>query len=140
MGRGVFCATQKTPSSLQDFSSDTPFRSVEVRQSYHGALQFSVPSNEQMMRSLWSHVLVLGLICVEAAAASPPSGAALDPSDPVAGRSHWAFQPLRERRPGVVMPNSNSWSRSSIDDFILPRLQSEKLKPAVDAAPRDLIR
>ena len=60
------------------------------------------------------------------------------PSDPIAGKSHWAFQPLKKTSPPAVQ--DQQWPRSEIDRFILARLEQEGLKPAPDAAPVDLIR
>lgn len=60
------------------------------------------------------------------------------PSDPIAGKSHWAFQPLKR----VVAPavQDPQWPRSEIDRFILAWLEREQLQPVSDAAPIDLIR
>ena len=51
---------------------------------------------------------------------------------------HWCFQPLRD----VKMPKckESEWARSDIDHFILAKLESAKLAPAVDAAPHELLR
>jgi hypothetical protein len=61
-----------------------------------------------------------------------------NPSDPVAGKSHWAFQPLAHQRPPAV--KDAGWPRSAIDRFVLSRLEGEQLTPAPDAEARDLIR
>lgn len=61
-----------------------------------------------------------------------------DPSDPVAGKAHWAYQPLDRRPPPVV--HHVRWPRSPIDRFVLERLEQEGLSPAPDAQPRDLVR
>lgn len=60
------------------------------------------------------------------------------PSDPIAGKSHWAFRPLTK----VAVPSvkDENWPRTSIDRFVLDRLEREQLKPVADAAPADLIR
>lgn len=60
------------------------------------------------------------------------------PSDPLAGKAHWAFQPPKKTSPPSVP--DEEWPRSDIDRFILARLEQEQLKPAPDAAPVDLIR
>ncbi|MFN0053972.1 MAG: DUF1549 domain-containing protein, partial [Planctomycetales bacterium] len=61
-----------------------------------------------------------------------------NPSDPVAGQSHWAFQPLQNVPPPAV--KDESWPRSSIDRFVLARLEQEGLRPVADALPDDLLR
>jgi hypothetical protein len=49
-----------------------------------------------------------------------------DPADPVAGRTHWAFQPLRRTRP----PEPTSGQPASrIDQYVLSRLQAAGLQP-----------
>ncbi len=60
------------------------------------------------------------------------------PSDPVGGKSHWAFQPLSVRELPSVQ--DVDWSRTDIDRFVLSRLEHDPLKPVSDAAPGDLIR
>jgi len=62
--------------------------------------------------------------------------AAVDPADPIAGRVHWAFQPLLDREP----EGESGWCRSPIDGYVLSRLQAAKLGPAPDADPRVLVR
>ncbi len=85
-----------------------------------------------------ANAVMLGIACAGAAMVMPARGLGADPSDPVAGKSHWAFQPLARERPAAA--TNAGWSRSPIDDFILARLQSANLKPATDAPRRALIR
>ncbi|MEZ6062699.1 MAG: PSD1 and planctomycete cytochrome C domain-containing protein [Planctomycetaceae bacterium] len=61
-----------------------------------------------------------------------------DPSDPVAGRQHWAFQPLNVTSPPSVQ--SADWPVNDIDRFVLAGLESAALKPAADAPPRTIAR
>src|SRR5262245_19676607 len=61
-----------------------------------------------------------------------------DPSDPISGREHWAFRPLREHRLPAV--DSWAWPRSPIDSFILEKLEANHLQPAQDASVATLIR
>jgi hypothetical protein len=81
---------------------------------------------------------MIGIACARVAVAAPAQDGAPDPSDPVAGRSHWAFQPLREKR--VPVPAGEGWSRSWIDDFLFARLRAAGLQPAADADARTLMR
>ncbi len=55
-----------------------------------------------------------------------------------AGRSHWAFQPLKTSDPPAV--SNETWCRTPIDRFILARLDEKKLTPSEDASRRVLIR
>lgn len=70
-----------------------------------------------------------------AAAAVTVQAGVTHPSDPVAGRSHWAFQPLAETN----LPGSD-WSRSPLDDHVMAGLRQANLQPAPDASPQNLIR
>jgi len=63
-----------------------------------------------------------------------------NPSDPIAGRDHWAFRPLAvpsQERPAV---KANDWPRSPIDSFVLAQLEAANLTPTQDADRRTLIR
>jgi mono/diheme cytochrome c family protein len=55
-----------------------------------------------------------------------------------ADRAYWAFQPLH--RPAVPSPSGDTWSRNSIDKFILARLQNSGLQPNAPASKQTLIR
>jgi uncharacterized protein DUF1549/uncharacterized protein DUF1553/cytochrome c len=70
--------------------------------------------------------------------AAARSGRIENPSDPAAGRNHWAFQPLRDARPPQA--GSDPWPRSAIDSFVLSRLKAANLRPAPDADRRTLAR
>ncbi|QDT37874.1 Planctomycete cytochrome C [Stratiformator vulcanicus] len=52
-------------------------------------------------------------------------------ADPNAGLDHWALQPLRNF--GLPSVSDTDWTRSSIDQFILSRLEQEGVEPAQDA-------
>jgi hypothetical protein len=61
-----------------------------------------------------------------------------NPSDPIVGREHWAFRPLTKQLPPAT--KSTDWPRSTIDSFILARLEAANLQPAPDADRRVLVR
>ncbi|MEY3176590.1 MAG: hypothetical protein RLZZ436_4504 [Planctomycetota bacterium] len=61
-----------------------------------------------------------------------------DPSDPIAGREHWAFRPLL--RPAVPVVEDASWPRTDLDYFVLAELERAGLPVAEDAAAEDLLR
>jgi hypothetical protein len=61
-----------------------------------------------------------------------------DPSDPIAGRQHWAFRPLTKSHQPTFA--SKDWPRSAIDEFVVARLETENLSPTADADRRILIR
>ncbi len=81
---------------------------------------------------------------VRMGAVDPRDGLALgnaprgDPSDPIAGREHWAFRPLAEQQPSPA--RATDWPRSAIDSIILTRLEAASLRPAPDADGRTLVR
>ena len=58
-----------------------------------------------------------------------------DPSDPVAGRSHWAFQPLAQKS-----ATHSDWSRSVVDDYLIHQLRANGLRPAQEADRSDVLR
>jgi cytochrome c553 len=53
-------------------------------------------------------------------------------------RNFWSFAPIKEPAPPVV--KDSKWARSTIDKFVLAKLESEGLKPVKPASKRDLIR
>lgn len=60
-----------------------------------------------------------------------------DPSDPIAGKEHWAFQPLTKVRP----PKTTSpWAQTEIDNFVISQLEQAGLQPAADAEAAVLAR
>lgn len=61
-----------------------------------------------------------------------------EPSDPVAGKNHWAFQPLQ--KPSLPAVRNRSWPRTAIDHFVLAGLEQAGLQPVEDASPRVLAR
>jgi hypothetical protein len=61
-----------------------------------------------------------------------------DPSDPIAGREHWAYRPLAE--PQVPHVAADAWPRNSIDAFVLTQLEAANLSPSEDADRRTLVR
>jgi hypothetical protein len=71
--------------------------------------------------------------------APDPRVAALSPvSAENSGRSHWAFQPIRQPVPPDVA--DDTWSRSPVDRFILAALHANGMTPSPPADKRTLIR
>jgi hypothetical protein len=62
----------------------------------------------------------------------------LDPSDPVAGKRHWAYQPLRRRT--LPRVGDSEWTKSFVDYWIFSALEREGLRPVLPAKPIDLLR
>ena len=61
-----------------------------------------------------------------------------NPSDPVAGREHWAFRPLVQQPPPAA--GVSGWPRSPIDSLVLVQLRAAQLQPAPPAPRRALAR
>jgi hypothetical protein len=59
-------------------------------------------------------------------------------ANPDRAASHWAFQPVAN--PCLPQTHNPDWSRTSIDPFILERLEARGLTPSPDADRRVLIR
>jgi hypothetical protein len=51
---------------------------------------------------------------------------------------HWSFQKIAHPEPPGV--NDSKWARNAIDNFILAKLDSEKIKPSPEASKTTLIR
>ena len=54
------------------------------------------------------------------------------------GREFWSFRPVRQQNPPQTS-NSN-WARTSIDTFVLAKLEQAQLKPVADASTETLVR
>ncbi len=67
---------------------------------------------------------------------SLPAAEPKNPSDPGAGRAHWAFQPLSESAPTA----HNAWARSAIDEFTVVSREQAGLPTSADADRRALLR
>lgn len=66
-----------------------------------------------------------------------------NPSKPVGmsiqeGRAFWSLIPLQSV--AVPVPKDSAWCRNPIDAFILHKLESQSLRPAPQATPRELLR
>ena len=72
--------------------------------------------------------------------APAPAAAVANPAriDIEAGRQFWAFQ--LPRSPALPPVQQTSWPRNTIDQFILSRLEAQKLAPALDADRYTLLR
>ena len=77
---------------------------------------------------------------VRIGAPGPSDDAAIsmvEASDPIAGKSHWAFQPLSH---DPLASDKSEWSRSSVDRYVVAQLESKGLHPVSDADSVDLAR
>src|SRR5581483_3106215 len=77
---------------------------------------------------------------VEMGAPDPRAGAVTVASKTIdieAGKKYWAFQPIRPSAPPAV---ASGWARTSLDRFILDRLEEKKLSPNPIAGKEKLIR
>jgi hypothetical protein len=64
-----------------------------------------------------------------------PASASVQIAD---GRHHWAFTP--PTRPPLPIVKNKKWPRNPIDDFVLARLEAEKLTPSPEADRPTLLR
>ncbi|HZW29472.1 MAG TPA: PSD1 and planctomycete cytochrome C domain-containing protein [Isosphaeraceae bacterium] len=74
---------------------------------------------------------------------APPSaattpGESTDAAIAAIARRHWAFRPIRDASPPAVQ--DSAWPRTSVDRFILAKLEARGLVPAPAADRRTLIR
>jgi Protein of unknown function (DUF1553)/Protein of unknown function (DUF1549)/Planctomycete cytochrome C len=68
----------------------------------------------------------------------PRTGEVQDSTSKVQSSNHWAFKPLRASSPPAV--RNPRWPQTSVDSFILARLESAGLQPALAAEKRALLR
>jgi hypothetical protein len=70
----------------------------------------------------------------------PETRRSQDPAAQIAAtaRTHWAFRPIRAPRPPMV--RQPAWCQTSVDPFILARLEAKGLAPSPPADRRTLIR
>ncbi len=61
-----------------------------------------------------------------------------EPSDPQAGRNHWAFQPLVQMP--VPQVTDVTWKNSTIDQWLQAYRERQGLRPVALAEPMDLLR
>lgn len=80
---------------------------------------------------------MLGVVCALVASALR-APAKLPPLEDPAARNHWAFKaPVRPPLPAV---HNKKWVRNPIDQFVLARLEKEKLSPSPEADRTTLVR
>jgi hypothetical protein len=51
---------------------------------------------------------------------------------------HWSYEPVH--RPRVPSPKPSGWARNPIDQFVLAKLEAERLEPSAEAPPETLLR
>src|SRR5207249_4808931 len=59
-------------------------------------------------------------------------------ADATTWKKHWAFQPVK--KPALPKVKNSSWPATSIDRFILAKLEEKGLKPSPSADRKTLIR
>ena len=91
------------------------------------------------------HSTILGIVSLSLLGGALPALAengdavpATDPSDPVEGRRHWAFQPLRKSALPAV--RATEWPRQNWDRFVLATLEATGLSGPDEADRRTLAR
>ena len=80
-------------------------------------------------------IIGLSLVIIATAQALGQAG---DSSLKTAGMDFWSFQPIQ--RPKLPLVQNQSWIQSPIDNFVLAKLESVGLRPAVPASKRMLLR
>jgi hypothetical protein len=76
----------------------------------------------------------MGAVWPSESVAAKPAGYVITPEQ----RAFWSFQPVR--KPAVPVVRDTRWAQTTIDRFILAKLESEGLKPVRRADRRALIR
>ena len=114
-----------------------PDRSLLIQAVRYADSDFSMPPTEKLSDEDIAHLeswVRMGAAAPEGRYESEIAA----PSDPIAGKTHWAMHPLVIM--GVPEVVDDRWSRGAIDRFLLKKLESRGLSPADDAAPEQLLR
>lgn len=62
-----------------------------------------------------------------------------NPADPIKGRSHWSFQPLKVTQPDIELDEKEQeWIQSPIDAYVSQKLKAKNLSPNKIAERRSL--
>jgi len=92
----------------------------------------------QSLKSLSTAIAVATLLLAQAHGATAGTNAAAAAVERKNPAEHWAFKaPVRPKVPAV---KNRKWVRNPVDNFILARLEKEKLKPAAEADKVTLLR
>jgi cytochrome c553 len=106
-----------------------PANSLLLRAVRHEEQELAMPAKKPKLRD--AHITDLAT-WIKQGAPFPSADVVVTTDKP-----HWAFQPVSEPdRPAVVSP----WPRTSVDDFILAKLQEHGGQPARAADQRELLR
>ena len=111
-----------------------PEESLLIEAIRHDSLE--MPPNERLNENIISNFVKW----IEMGAPDPRDGRKVDLRvvDLQAGRQHWAFRPLCD----FPLPKvrDEDWIRTSLDRFVLAKLQHQKMTPTEEADRRTLIR
>lgn len=114
-----------------------PDNSLLIRAVRYADADLQMPPKRTLSKediSLLEHWISIGAPDPRSESAAP----AVKPSDPVAGRKHWAFRTLTPSQVPVL--KNDSWPRTTIDSFVLAALDTEGLSPSPDADQRTMCR
>jgi hypothetical protein len=109
--------------------------------SMKGCFGFWTSQIPSMLRTVVKVGVCTMLIAMLPAAMIGHSGeaaATANSDDPAAKTNHWAFKP--PQRSPVPAVKNHRWVRNPIDNFVLARLEAEKLQPSPEAERTTLIR
>ncbi len=111
-----------------------PERSLLIEAIRHESLE--MPPNERLSK----HIIGDFVKWIEIGAPDPRDGQKFDlrAVDLQAGREHWAFRPLSDS--ALPKVRGEDWIRTSVDRFVLAKLQQQHMTPAEEADRRTLIR
>ena len=111
-----------------------PERSLLIDAIRHESLE--MPPNERLSKQIIGDFVKW----IEIGAPDPRDGRKFDlrAVDLQAGRKHWAFRPLSDS--ALPKVRGEDWIRTSVDRFVLAKLQQQHMTPAEEADRRTLIR
>ena len=111
-----------------------PERSLLIDAIRHESLE--MPPNERLSKQIIGDFVKW----IQIGAPDPRDGRKFDlrAVDLQAGRKHWAFRPLSDS--ALPKVRGEEWIRTSVDRFVLAKLQQQHMTPAEEADRRTLIR
>jgi hypothetical protein len=128
-------------SNLQNVGSRQPFRNVIVPIPRMGGLADKNVCDTAGRNACATVLAAFLLICGHGAlfgAAPAPSPRTTNVVDTRKAEKHWAFRPVQA--PPVPKAKQKAWVRTPVDNFILARLEKQKLSPSGAADRATLIR
>ena len=139
--RRGWVATRGPAVVAGDLMASLLIRAIHYGAGEHAGEELEMPPKKKLPAetiSLLEKWIAMGAPWPETAIAHTEPG--VDPRAAIqkAGRTHWAFQPLR--KPEFPNVKDEAWVKTPIDRFVLAKMEAEALSPSPPASERVLTR